>query len=203
MYETMLMSNDAPNAMIHAVSVVPMLAPMMTEMACASVSSPALTNETVITVVAVDDCTDAVTSVPVSMPVKRLVVIAPSTWRNCGPAIFCRASLMDFIPNMRSASEPSSLNSINIEKMFVRSNSLQKYKKNLKGEVFYCYFFVFYYDKFRLSYRKRGNSGVLSAFSSEKFACSSFSCYICIVKEKMTLDKDMTGKTRQEKWLRR
>ena len=77
-----MMSNDIPADIIQAVSVVPMLAPMMTEMACASVSNPALTNETVITVVAVDDCTEAVTSIPVSIPVKRLVVIAPNTWRN-------------------------------------------------------------------------------------------------------------------------
>ena len=76
------MSNDIPADIIQAVSVVPMLAPMMTEMACANVNSPALTNETVITVVAVDDCTEAVTSIPVSIPVKRLVVIAPKTWRN-------------------------------------------------------------------------------------------------------------------------
>ena len=104
-----VISNDIPADIIHAVSVVPMLAPMMTEMACASVSSPALTNETVITVVAVDDCTEAVTSIPVNMPVKRLVVMAPNTWRSCGPAIFCRASLIDFIPNINSASEPNSL----------------------------------------------------------------------------------------------
>ena len=110
----MLISKEAPSAMIQAVSVVPILAPMITEMACASVSKPALTNETVITVVAVDDCTDAVTTVPVNMPVKRLVVIAPSTWRSCGPAIFCRASLIDFIPNISRANEPRSLNSISI-----------------------------------------------------------------------------------------
>jgi hypothetical protein len=91
-----------------------MFAPMMTEIACARVSRPALTNETVITVVAVDDCTLAVTSVPVSMPVKRLVVIAPKTWRSCGPAIFCKASLMAFIPNMSNASDPNSLTTINI-----------------------------------------------------------------------------------------
>ena len=75
----LVMSNDIPADIIHAVSVVPMLAPMMTEMACASVRRPALTNETVITVVAVEDCTEAVTSIPVSTPVKRLVVIAPRT----------------------------------------------------------------------------------------------------------------------------
>ena len=69
--------NEKPADMIQAVSVVPMLAPMMTEMACPSVSSVALTNDTVITVVAVELCTAAVTSTPVSMPVKRLVVILP------------------------------------------------------------------------------------------------------------------------------
>ena len=108
------MSNEAPRAMIQAVSVVPMLAPIITEMAWASVSSPALTNETVITVVAVEDCTDAVTTVPVSRPVKRLVVIAPKACRSCGPAIFCKASLMAFIPNMSNASDPKSLSTINI-----------------------------------------------------------------------------------------
>ena len=94
--------------MIHAVSVVPMFAPMMTEMACASVSSPAETNETVITVVAEDDCTAHVTIVPVSIPVSRFVVILASTWRNCGPAIFCKASLIIFMPNINRPSEPNS-----------------------------------------------------------------------------------------------
>ena len=89
---------EKPRLMIHAVRVVPMLAPMMTEMACASVSSPALTNETVITVVADDDWTAQVMNVPVSIPVKRLVVMAPRMWRNCAPAIFCRASLITFMP---------------------------------------------------------------------------------------------------------
>ena len=101
--------------MIHAVSVVPILAPMITEMACANVSKPALTNETVITVVAVDDCTDAVTNIPVNKPVKRLVVMAPRTWRNWGPAIFCSASLIDFIPNINKAREPRSLKRIQID----------------------------------------------------------------------------------------
>ena len=68
-------------------------------------------------VVAVDDCTDAVTTVPVNIPVKRLVVIAPSTWRSCGPAIFCRASLIDFIPNINRAREPRSLKIINIRRI--------------------------------------------------------------------------------------
>lgn len=84
--------------MIQAVSVVPMLAPMMTEMACASVSNPADTNETTITVVADEDCTAHVTKVPVSIPVRRLVVIRARMCRNWGPAIFWRASLIMRIP---------------------------------------------------------------------------------------------------------
>ena len=75
-----------------------MLAPIITEMACASVSSPADTNETVITVVADDDCTAQVTKVPVSIPVKRFVVIRARMCLNCGPAIFCRASLIIRMP---------------------------------------------------------------------------------------------------------
>ena len=85
---TIVRSMLYPSDMIQAVSVVPMLAPMMTEMACAKVSKPALTNETVITVVAEDDCTAQVMKVPVRMPVNRLVVIAPRMWRSCEPAIF-------------------------------------------------------------------------------------------------------------------
>lgn len=83
-----VMLKENPALIIHAESVVPMLAPIITEIACASVSRPALTNETVITVVAAEDWTEAVTNIPVSIPVNRLVVIAPSTWRNCEPAIF-------------------------------------------------------------------------------------------------------------------
>ena len=87
-YTKSVILNENPADIIHAVRVVPMLAPMITDMAWASVSRPALTNETVITVVAVDDCTDAVTKTPVSIPVKRLVVIAWRMWRSCEPAIF-------------------------------------------------------------------------------------------------------------------
>ena len=78
----LLISTEKPkNAINHAVTVVPMLAPMITLIACANVSSPALTKLTVRTVVAVDDCTAAVTNVPVSKPVKRLRVIAPMMFR--------------------------------------------------------------------------------------------------------------------------
>src|SRR5574344_342098 len=114
-YTKSVMLNENPADIIQAVSVVPILAPMITEIAWASVSNPALTNETVITVVAVDDCTETVTSIPVSIPVNRLVVIAPNTCRNWGPAIFWRLSLIDFIPNIRRASDPISLKNIQID----------------------------------------------------------------------------------------
>ena len=122
-----------PIAIIHAVSVVPMLAPIITDMACANVSKPALTKDTVMTVVAVDDWTETVTSIPVRTPVKRLVVIAPSTCRNCGPANFCKASLMDFIPNMSSAREPNNLKIISkdINKIMLNYHWCCKCKKNL------------------------------------------------------------------------
>ena len=71
-----VMLNEKPADMIHAVNVVPMFAPMMMEIAWASVSKPAFTKLTVMTVVAVEDCTDAVTKAPVSIPVKRFLVIA-------------------------------------------------------------------------------------------------------------------------------
>ena len=68
--------------MIHAVSVVPMFAPMMILIACASVNNPAETNDTVITVVADDDCTAQVASVPVSIPVNLFVVIFDKMYLN-------------------------------------------------------------------------------------------------------------------------
>ena len=95
---TTVRSRLYPNDIIHAVRVVPMFAPMMTEMACASVSKPAETNETVITVVADDDWTAQVTIVPVNIPLSRLPVIRPKMCLKLGPANFCKASLIVFIP---------------------------------------------------------------------------------------------------------
>ena len=77
--KTMARLKEKPADMIQAESVVPMLAPMMTEMACARVRRAALTKDTVITVVAAEDWTETVTNIPVSTPVKRLPVMAPRT----------------------------------------------------------------------------------------------------------------------------
>ena len=95
--------------MIHAVKVVPILAPMITEMACARLKIPADTKLTVMTVVAVEDCTAAVMNAPVNTPEKRLVVIVPSTLLSLLPAIFCRPSLITFIPYINIATEPMSV----------------------------------------------------------------------------------------------
>ena len=97
-HTSVVILNEKPADIIHAVSVVPMLAPMITDMACTSVSRPALTNDTVMTVVAVDDCTATVVNIPVRTPETRFVVILLRTWRSCEPAIFCSASLMIFMP---------------------------------------------------------------------------------------------------------
>lgn len=73
---------------IHAVTVVPILAPMMTLMDSASVSKPALTKLTTITVVAEEDWIRAVINTPVNTPVTRLVVIAVRILRSLSPATF-------------------------------------------------------------------------------------------------------------------
>ena len=86
---TLVILNWKPKIdIIQAVIVVPILAPMITEMACVKVRRPALTKLTVITVVAVDDCTAAVTNAPVSNPVNRFVVMAPRILRSRSPVSF-------------------------------------------------------------------------------------------------------------------
>ena len=107
LYTMTLMSKLPPSTIIHAVAVVPMLAPMMTLMACESESSPALTKLTVITVVAVDDWMEVVMKAPVSIPVKRLVVMVPRMFLRRLPAIFCSPSLITFMPYMSNATEPN------------------------------------------------------------------------------------------------
>ena len=54
-HTTLVILNEKPADMIHALIVVPMFAPMMTEMACANDKKAAFTKETVMTVVAAED----------------------------------------------------------------------------------------------------------------------------------------------------
>ena len=84
--------------MTHAVTVVPMLAPMMTPIAWVRFINPALTNETIMTVVALELWIRAVTKMPVSTPITRFLVIEASTVLNRSPANFSSPSLIIFIP---------------------------------------------------------------------------------------------------------
>ena len=82
----------------HAVTVVPMLAPMITLIACARVSRPAFTKLTTITVVADDDWITEVMPRPVSTPLNGFEVIAERKFLRRSPAAFCSPELMRFIP---------------------------------------------------------------------------------------------------------
>ncbi|MPM68898.1 hypothetical protein SDC9_115833 [bioreactor metagenome] len=83
---------------IHAVTVVPMLAPMMTPMDWTKLSNPALTKLTTITVVADEDWMSAVIRTPVKTPMTRFFVIADKIVLSLFPASFCRPSLIIFMP---------------------------------------------------------------------------------------------------------
>ena len=78
-----------PNrAIIHAVNVVPTLAPNITAMDCARVIRPAFTKLTTITVEADELWMSAVMANPVNVPVNRLRVIAERILRKRSPAAF-------------------------------------------------------------------------------------------------------------------
>ena len=81
-----------------AVTVVPMLAPMITPMACRSAMRPEFTKPTTITVVAEDDCITEVIPNPVRTPLKGFEVILESRVRSLLPAAFCNPELIKFIP---------------------------------------------------------------------------------------------------------
>ena len=92
---------------IQAVTVVPILAPIITPIDCERLNRPAFTKLTTITVVAEEDWIRAVIRTPVKTPVTLLVVIAVRILRRRSPANFCKPSLIIFIPYRNSASEPS------------------------------------------------------------------------------------------------
>lgn len=82
------MSTLNPRAEInHAVTVVPILAPIMTPMDWVRVSRPAFTKLTTMTVVADDDWIRAVIKTPVRTPVTLLVVMAVRILRKLSPQI--------------------------------------------------------------------------------------------------------------------
>jgi len=57
-------------------------------------------------VVAEDDCTTAVTMVPVAKPMTRLSDTVLRTFLILFPATICRPSVMNFMPRMKMPSPP-------------------------------------------------------------------------------------------------
>ncbi len=86
--------------------VVPMLAPMITPIACVSFMTPLLTNPTTMTVVIELDWTTQVTMTPTSSAKKRLPVTAPIIRRRLLPATACIPSDMFFMPSRKMPRPP-------------------------------------------------------------------------------------------------
>ena len=78
----------AESAIMNAETVVPIFAPIITDAACVSVISPTLTKPTIITVVADELFTSAVTAAPVPTPAKRFAVALPISLLMDFPAAF-------------------------------------------------------------------------------------------------------------------
>jgi hypothetical protein len=100
-------------ATIHAVNVVPMLAPMITPMAWVRVIRFAETKLTTITVLAELDWTTTVMINPVTTAMNRLDVRWPSKLLSLEPATFWRASDMIFMPKRNTPNAPRSRSSMN------------------------------------------------------------------------------------------
>ena len=82
----------------HVVTVVPMFAPIIMDIACERRMMPEFTKPTSITVVADDDCTTAVTRTPSRRPLKRFEVSFSKICSSFPPASFSSLSLIRLIP---------------------------------------------------------------------------------------------------------
>ena len=107
-----------PRLSSHAVTVVPTLAPMMTLIACRSVSSPELTKPTTMTVVAEELWITAVIPRPVAKPANFRPVIFPSSERSLPPARRSSACPIRFIPNRNRQSPPIRFSTLKISIFF-------------------------------------------------------------------------------------
>ena len=83
---------------IHPVILVPIFAPIMMLIACATFIIPEFTKPTIITVVAPDDCIMAVTTVPSSSPFAGVLVSLYSMFSILLPATFFKLSPIMDIP---------------------------------------------------------------------------------------------------------
>ena len=88
---------------IHPVILVPILAPMMIPIACATFIIPELTNPTTITVVADDDWMIAVTTVPKRSPLIGVLVSLYNTSSSLFPATLLSPSPIRDIPKRNKA----------------------------------------------------------------------------------------------------
>ena len=93
----------------HPVMVVPILAPRIMPKAAEKGISPALTNPTVATVVALEDCKTAVVIAPVNTPDIGVRVDCINARRITLPARVFMPSVMTIIPNRNSPKPPSTL----------------------------------------------------------------------------------------------
>ena len=100
---------------IHAVTVVPTFAPMMTYSACESAITPELTKPTSMTVVAEEDWITAVTHSPSKKPLSGLEVSRPRMVLSLLPARRSSASPIRFMPKRNSASPPSNVSTFCID----------------------------------------------------------------------------------------
>ena len=87
-------------------SVVPMLAPMITDIAGLNATTPALTSPTTITVIAVLDCSTPVISVPEISPLIGVPATLPRMLRIRCTARFWMPSDMNSSPSMKMPSPP-------------------------------------------------------------------------------------------------
>ena len=91
----------------HAVAVVPIFVPIITDIACLRVSSPALTKPTTITVAAELDWIKAVIPAPTRQPTMRFFVIDSRMFLSFLPAAFLRPSDISIIPYKNSPNPPA------------------------------------------------------------------------------------------------
>ncbi|MPN08667.1 hypothetical protein SDC9_155952 [bioreactor metagenome] len=115
---------------IHAVTVVPILAPIMTPTDCDSFMMPEFTKPTTITVVAEELCITAVTSIPINTPLIGDEVSFSRIFSRRPPSVFSSAVPIICIPKRKNASPQ------------IRLNTLKRFIAFLSRLVF-CTFFTY------------------------------------------------------------
>ena len=125
-----------------AVIVVPMFAPIMTEAAWVSVISPTLTKPTIITVVADEDWTIAVTAAPVPTPKKAFWWPSPSVCASICPQPIRGCYPSYSIPTMKVATPPNK-NSIQFTTVRASAEPNAKRESNIKSlEILSCEIYI-------------------------------------------------------------